>query len=97
MKYVFDLDGTLCTHVCNYADAEPLMDRIKYVNYLFESGHTVVVFTARGYETKIDWSTVTQEQLAQWGLLYHELIFGKPSGDFYIDDKAVKDTDFKWG
>ena len=96
MKYVFDLDGTLCTHEKNYNDAMPIVDRIYQVNCLFESGHTIVVFTARGYETKIDWEEITVLQLKAWGLKYHELLFGKPSADFYIDDKAIKDTDFKW-
>ena len=30
----------------------------------------------------------TLEQLKGWGLNYHELIFGKPSYDCFIDDKA---------
>jgi hydroxymethylpyrimidine pyrophosphatase-like HAD family hydrolase len=96
MKYVFDLDGTLCSHEKNYNDAKPLRDRIACVNRLFSKGHTIVIFTARGYETKIDWEEITMLQLKSWGVNYHELILGKPSADFYIDDKAIKDTDFKW-
>ena len=37
---------------------------------------------------KIDHSELTQSQLKKWGLKYHELHFGKPDADFYIDDKA---------
>jgi hypothetical protein len=33
-------------------------------------------------------------QLELWGCKYHELIMGKPSADYYIDDKAIKDNDF---
>jgi len=29
-----------------------------------------------------------------WGCKYHQLFLGKPSGDFYIDDKGINDTDF---
>ena len=39
--------------------------------------------------TGIDWREVTEKQMAQWGVKYHELRFGKPAGDFYIDDRFV--------
>ena len=31
----------------------------------------------------------TKIQLKKWKLKYHELIFGKPSYDIYIDDKSI--------
>ena len=37
---------------------------------------------------------LTELQLLQWGCKYHQLILGKPSADIYIDDRAIKDTDF---
>ena len=37
----------------------------------------------------IDWSEMTKKQLDSWGLKYHELHFGKPAADFYIDDKML--------
>ena len=36
----------------------------------------------------------TKNQLDTWGVKYHSLFLGKPSGDFYIDDKGIKDEDF---
>lgn len=96
MKYVFDLDGTLCSHEQNYNDAKPLVIRIAKVNKLYEQDNQIVIFTARGYETKIDWRELTEKQLKMWGVKYHELILNKPSADFYIDDKAIKDMDFDW-
>ena len=30
----------------------------------------------------------TVKQLMKWGLKYNELIFGKPSYDIFVDDKA---------
>lgn len=96
MKYVFDLDGTLCSHELNYDYAKPFLDRIAKVNKLYEQNNQIVIFTARGYETKIDWKELTENQLKSWGVKYHELIFNKPSADFYIDDKAIKDKDFDW-
>jgi len=37
---------------------------------------------------------LTKEQLDGWGVRYHQLFLGKPAGDFYIDDKGIKDEDF---
>ena len=37
---------------------------------------------------------LTESQLKKFGVKYHELHLSKPAGDFYIDDKAIKDTDF---
>ena len=36
----------------------------------------------------------TKQQLEKWGVKYHKLFLGKPSGDIYIDDKGIKDEDF---
>ena len=54
---------------------------------------TIVYFTARGYETGIDWRDVTEQQFKKWGVKYHNLIFGKPSADIYIGDKMYNVTD----
>ena len=37
---------------------------------------------------------LTENQLNEWGVKYHQLILGKPSGDLYVDDKGVKDGHF---
>ena len=37
---------------------------------------------------------LTEQQLQEWGCKYHELIMGKPSGDYYIDDKGVNANEF---
>ena len=37
---------------------------------------------------------ITEKQLKDWGVNYDELFMGKPAGDFYIDDKGVKDEEF---
>ena len=54
MKYVIDIDGTICNEVKNsdgtkdYAAHEPMMDRIAKVNALYDAGHTIKYMTARG-------------------------------------------------
>lgn len=89
MKYVIDLDGTLCTQEKDYSFAKPIENRIKKVNDLYNNGNVIIIFTARGSETDIDWSDTTLKQLREWGLKYHHLIFGKPSADYYIDDRNI--------
>ena len=95
--YCFDIDGTLCAQeASDYSRAEPFHERIKRVNSLFAEGHRIVLFTARGSKSGIDWRESTLSQLAEWGVKYHELIVGKPHADFYIDDKAIHSDDFTW-
>jgi hypothetical protein len=86
----FDLDGTLCTNTGgDYDQARPFAWAIARVNRLAAEGHRIVIFTARGTATGIDWSEVTQRQLDGWGVSYDALHFGKPSAAVYIDDRAV--------
>ena len=103
MRYGFDLDGTLCTITNgNYEKAEPIQDRINFLNSLYESGNDITILTARGMSTYSNdaekardrWHSLTKVQLEKWGVKYHSLFLGKPAGDFYIDDKAVSDVDF---
>ena len=94
-KYCFDIDGTICvTPGSDYPRSVPVAERIALVNSIYEQGHTVVFFTARGSTTGNDWRELTESQLAQWGVKYHELIMGKPSADLYIDDKGRNDVEF---
>ncbi len=95
--YCFDLDNTLCySYLDDYATAIPIPDRIAKVNDLYARGFRIIIHTARGSKTGIDWRTFTERQLESWGLSYHELSLSKPFAHAYIDDKACKDTDFDW-
>ena len=97
MIYCFDLDDTLCFGTSmKYDEAAPFIDRISRVNQLYDAGHTIKIFTARGSETGIDWRDVTEEQLSNWGLRYHILLLGKPAADVYVDDKECHEKDFAW-
>lgn len=86
---IFDIDGTICTQETDYSQAKPIQEVIEKLNKKFDEGYQIVLFTARGTETGIDWSNVTKEQLDRWGVKYHDLYFGKPAGLKYIDDKGV--------
>lgn len=90
-KFVFDIDGVIAEYRGNldYAAANPNWKMISAVNHLYDSGNHIVLFTARGTKTGIDWEDVTRKQMEDWGVKYHELKFKKPDADFYIDDKMV--------
>lgn len=97
MIYCFDLDDTLCnTNGLDYSISTPIPERIYKVNQLFQAGHYIKIFTARGSETGIDWRPTTERQLEDWGVFHHELILGKPAADFYIDDKGHNVLTFDW-
>jgi hypothetical protein len=103
MKYVFDIDGTICTNSSpDYDLAEPFADRITKINDLYDAGHTIIFLTARGmgrynndsHLAHSDFFDLTEAQLKAWGVRYHQLFLGKPSGDIYVDDKGIKDEEF---
>lgn len=96
MIYCFDLDGTLCNTIDgNYEESLPYNDRIIKVNELYNEGHYIIIETARGSVTGIEWFDLTKSQLETWGLKFHELRVGvKKYADYYIDDKAINDKDF---
>ena len=99
--YVIDIDGTICDNDGNYEISIPKLDRIAKINALYDKGHTIKYFTARGmgrYNSRIlahrEFYDLTYNQLKSWGCKFHELILGKPSGDIYIDDKGMNANEF---
>ena len=94
-SYCFDLDGTLCSNTeGEYAQAMPLPERILKVNELYDQGNRILIYTARGTVTGIDWRELTLKQLDAWGVKHHELRLGKPFADIYVDDRGVSDGVF---
>jgi hypothetical protein len=97
MIYCFDIDGTICTFTDGeYEKALPYSERITKLNRLREEGHEVILFTARGSTTGIDWQDFTYNQLTGWGLKFDKLILGKPQADVFVDDLAVNSESFDW-
>lgn len=95
MKYIIDIDGTICTNTYGkYHDAVPFMDRIEYLNSLYDAGDEIHYWTARGSTSNIDWQTLTLSQLKEWGAKYTTAQTGKPSYDKWIDDKAFNSEVF---
>lgn len=89
--FCFDIDGVIATIVPgnDYNKSGPRQQMIGYINELYARGHHIILHTARGYLSGIDWKEKTREQLCAWGVCYHELHFGKPAADYYIDDKML--------
>ena len=86
--YYFDIDDTITkTKEGDYPNAKPLKRRIAKINKLAQAGHKIVMCTARGAMTGIDWIPFTKQQLDSWGVQYHELA-KKPYYDLLVDDRA---------
>ena len=89
MDIYVDIDNTITiTRTTDYTKAIPLSKRIQRINKLYEKGHKITYWTARGTKTQIDWTELTIKQLKEWGAKYHYLRMGKPAFDIFIDDKA---------
>lgn len=100
MSYCFDLDETLCYSSLDkprdYTSAQPYKNAIKRVNKLFDAGHHITIFTARGCTSGVDWHETTSGQLKSWGVKYHKLIDkGKPHYDLFIDDRVKNALDWR--
>lgn len=99
MIYIVDIDQTICyTPTVDkrqaYELSTPIPKRIAKINELYNQGHTIIYWTARGSGSGINQYRITRQQLDTWGVLYHELRMGKPSYDIWIDDKAFSDKQF---
>lgn len=96
MKYIIDIDGTICITPVNdvgvhqYTDAVPLHERIKLINNLYDSGHEIHYWTARGSASGTDRYQITLDQLTKWGVKFHSFNVGKPVYDIWVDDKAIE-------
>lgn len=97
MVIYVDIDHTICSYEENtleYSKAKPIPERIKKINEMYEAGNKIVYWTARGTKTGIDWRKVTEKQFQDWNVKYHELKFGKPAYDLFIDDKNINSEEF---
>lgn len=90
-RFVFDIDGVIAKlePQLNYEQTSANERMVRIINKLYDMGNEIILFTARGYVTGIDWTETTRKQMEAWGVKYHQLIFGKPNADYYIDDKML--------
>ena len=95
-----DIDETICFYdgvEREYINAIPNMENIEKINKLYDEGHTIVFFTARGLKSgrgEKHYRPITEQQLKEWGVKYHDLWFKKHDATHYIDDKALRPEEF---
>lgn len=96
MLIYVDIDDTICYYdnkdikkKMEYDKAKPYLERIKKINNLFDEGHKIIYWTARGTVTQKLWFNITYKQITSWGCKFHELRMGKPAYDLFIDDKNI--------
>lgn len=89
LKIVCDIDGIIAHKTLGnkYDEATPISAHISILQKLHQQGHSIILYTARGYASGIDWEETTKVQMKKWGVPYDDIVFGKPDADFYIDDK----------
>ena len=101
---VVDLDHTLCvgdlsihSSVERYASAEPITETIEKLRNAHSKGWYITILTARHMRTTnndVEYAfnklgKITEDWLDRHNVPFDQLVFGKPYGMWYIDDKAM--------
>lgn len=100
LRICFDLDNTLVTYPSipnDYTTVKPIEKTITLLRNLYEEENTIIIYTARRMKTYKhnlgevikDIGLITFNTLEQFNIPYHEIIFGKPYADIYIDDRSI--------
>ena len=93
----FDLDNVICTtRGLDYHKSKPKEKIVNLINELYEDGYYIKIFTARYMGRNNEKIALakkkgfknTKKQINSWGVKHHRLIFGKPTYDFFVDDKC---------
>lgn len=93
--YMIDIDGTICSKTnSEYKKCLPFKEQINKFNKLYDDGHEINYWTARGANSGKNWDFFTVKQLNKWGVKYHTINRGKPHYDVWIDDKAINSNYF---
>lgn len=92
LEIYVDIDGTIChTDGSDYENAVPIEENIAKINKLFDEGHRVVYWTARGQKSRLDYTKLTMTQLHNWNCKFSGLVMNhKPSYDLLICDKSKR-------
>ena len=90
MIIVIDIDGVIAqeneNNYIDYSSVELIKGAKNCIEKLINEGHHIILYTAR---LECD-RQITEGWLYLCQIPYHELHFGKPYADIYIDDKALK-------
>lgn len=104
MKFIFDLDGTICPirkENESYEELIPFKEMVEKIRFLKDNGHSIVIFTSRNMKTyNEDISLIKKNTLPKvisWlkkhDIPYDEVIVGKPwpgHEGCYIDDRTLR-------
>ena len=101
--FCFDVDDTITgwNDDRDYENFKPDVEMVDMINSLYEQGHHISIYTARGMKSvgpgRIAAEIVPSlvKNLEKIGLKYHELMTHKPLYDWIIDDKAMNPQEFK--
>ena len=88
MKIIVDLDGTICSEEKQFSRSLAKVNKgaKESLKILKAKGYTIIIYSARTwaeYELTDDW-------LKKNDIPFDQLILGKPQGDYWIDDRAIK-------
>ena len=95
--FLIDIDNTIYNTVgSTYTKSKPKKKMIKLINLLKTKGHYIKIYTARymnrsNQNVKLvntKYFKKTFNQLVSWGINFDELIMGKPSSDYIVDDRS---------
>jgi len=101
MRIVIDLDGTICPIKKEnelYENLKPFYGAKETIKKWKEEGHYIIIQTARNMATQQsnlgkvikNVGKVTLDWLEYYEIPYDEIYFGKPNGNIYIDDRALR-------
>lgn len=85
---MIDLDGVISSEerVFERGLATPLPGAKESLEKLRDQGHTIVIYTARGWAEY----RMTKDWLDRHGMHYDAIHMGKPIAHVWIDDRAVR-------
>ena len=85
-----------------YGDPKPNQRMISQLRVAWAMGYKIIIYTSRrmitrnGNVRKIrrDVEKMTKAWLKKYGIPWDQIVFGKPYGVYYVDDKAIRPNEF---
>lgn len=105
-KIVIDLDDTISKTIDGkYTESLPCMPVVEKLREYKDHGFEIVIYSSRNMRTynrnigeiNVHTLPVILDFLKKYDIPYDEVIVGKPwpgKGGFYVDDKAIRPTEF---